>query len=42
MLTSFFAQHVQEIEHYVNKVVLNLHFKDQKQKLLRKLMSIVW
>lgn len=41
MLTSSFGQHVKEIAHYVNKVELNLHFKEQKQKLLRKLISIV-
>lgn len=41
MLTFSFGQHVKERTHYINKVEHNLHFKEQKQKLPRKLMSIV-
>lgn len=40
-LTPYFGQHIKSTAYFINKIERNLHFKEQKQKLLRKLMSIV-
>lgn len=41
MHTSYFGQHIMLIAYFINKTELHLHFKEQKQKLLYKLTSIV-